>query len=107
MSETKFQGFDWTELYEPLLGKEYPDGGMVDEDGYAEEIREKIAAVMWTCNEEQEAELERVAGLCREFVRACAACDGYEAPMLRGLADIEHNEVFLRYVYPLLEYLWT
>ena len=108
MSETQFQGFDWTELYEPLTGKVYPgDVGMTDEKHYADAIREKLNSVVWPSNPEEEVEQARVVSLCRQYVLSCAEYDGYEAPLWRGLAAIKHDESFLQYMYPLLEYIWT
>jgi hypothetical protein len=108
MSETQFQGFDWTELYEPLTGKPYPEGVMGDEEAkFADEIRDVLGRAVFTCNDTQEAEQARIVGICRDFLRAIAAFDGYEKPLVEGLIAVEHNETFLRYMDPLLEYLWT
>ena len=105
MSKVEFKGFDWTELYEPLTGKPYSKDAAESE--LAEELRQKLGNTACGWTDEDKTERTRVANLCREFVLACAKFEGYEAPLLRGLAAIEHDVSFLRYMPPLLEYLWT
>jgi hypothetical protein len=110
MSETQFEGFDWLELYEPLLGKPLPEDFTINEEGdLAEEIREKLNSVACVFEEEEIMELARVANLCRKFLKACAADEMAcaEKPFFEGLAAIKYDENLVRLMDPVLEYLWT
>jgi hypothetical protein len=106
MSKTQFQGFDWTELCEPLTGRPYEEIMEAHEDVTDGEaaVADAIRDAMYS---EDEAERSRVAGLCRAFVSECAKGGHHDAPLWNGLVAIQDDETFLIYASMLLQCIWN
>lgn len=92
-----FQGYDFTELAEAWG---YPCERYTE----AYQIRQ-IKKIM--CNAVFTKDKKIIQDV-RNFVKAIGKYkNNYSSPLWKGLCNIKHDETFIHYVFPLLEYMWN
>lgn len=102
-TERTFRGWDWEEL-SAWLGVN-PDQ---DESVLLEQTRIKInkLASNLVLHKISPEEMKLIKGI-RTFVSRLAKWENtYNQPLWKGLSAIEDDEAFLRFVDPLLPYMW-
>jgi len=107
----EFDGYDWTELVEPLLGDEYAEEE--DDEKLLKALRDYMSKMLgsiggWGSIEEEE--LKQSLQYVRDFVKSIYEHEekhGCAASLIKGLYDIENDEIFIQYTIVLLDCLWT
>jgi len=100
-SKLEFDGWDWTELYEPLVGSPAPEG--MSEEDVAQGIRDAINEAFDCFDIKEDSDVPRII---RAFLSKLASYDQSMQPFVIGLANVEHDWTLLQLTSHYLEYLW-
>jgi len=111
----RFKGWDWIEVIEWFhKSKRFPyrkpEDLKEDDDRYEDLITTHFFGWInsYTSYLQDEKKTKKIAKICREYTEKLATSDiSYTVPLWKGLAKIENDEVFLRYLAILFQYMWS